>query len=112
LLASVRDDPDFGPVLTVGAGGSLVELLNDVAHVVIPCGEPDLREALLRTRFGALLSGVRGRPPGDVDALVGALASLSRTYLALADPPRELEVNPLVVLASGEGVLALDVLTT
>lgn len=111
-LVSARDDPDFGPVLSVGSGGTLVELIADVVHVAIPCTDEELREALHRTKLATVLGGLRGRPPGDTEALIAALRSFSSAYLSCHPRPTVLELNPLVVGATGSGVSALDVLVS
>ena len=63
LLVGVEPDPVFGPVLTVGAGGVLTELLRDVAHLVLPAGPAEIRDALLGLRCSGLLTGHRGAQP-------------------------------------------------
>jgi acyl-CoA synthetase (NDP forming) len=106
VLVGVTRDPDFGPVLTVGAGGRLAELLEDVAHLCLPAGRADVHRALAGLRLGRVLAGVRGRPPADVEALVDAALGLARLHAALGPRCRELEVNPLLVRACG--AVALD----
>lgn len=110
VVVTLRDDPDFGPVIAVGPGGTLVELLREVTHVAIPCPSSDLEDALASTRLRQLLAGFRGGAPKDVDALVQALRQLSEGYLALKDRPSEIEINPLLVRDEGNGVSAVDVL--
>lgn len=105
LIAGVRRDPRFGPVVLVGIGGIHAEVLRDVAVAISPVGEADA-EALLRSLRGApLLLGARGRPPVDLAAAARAVAALSA--IAAAHPEiAELEVNPLLV--TPDGALALD----
>jgi acyl-CoA synthetase (NDP forming) len=109
-LLTVRDDPDFGPVLAIGSGGTLVEWLDDVAYVSVPCTRAEVLSALRRTGLHELLGGFRGAAPKDVDALVDAALALSEAYLRMADRPADLELNPLFVLDRGDGVTAVDVL--
>jgi hypothetical protein len=104
LLVGVEPDPVLGPVLTVGAGGVLTELLRDVAHVVLPAGPAEIRAALLGLRCAPLLTGHRGRPGVDLDALVAAVARIAEVALDTVS----LEINPLIVTA--EGVWACDAL--
>ncbi|MBI1379049.1 MAG: CoA-binding protein [Frankiales bacterium] len=105
VIAGVRWDDRFGPVLMVGLGGVHAEVLGDVAFALAPAS-PGTVEALLRgLRGAALLDGVRGRAAVDVAALADAVSRISE--VAAAHPELgELEVNPL--LATPDGVLALD----
>ncbi|MGW0135761.1 acetate--CoA ligase family protein [Streptomyces sp. NPDC003299] len=105
LIAGVRHDPAFGPVLMAGIGGVRAELLVDVALALAPL-TPDHARALLRSlRHAPLLDGWRGAPAVDLDAAARALCVLAR---AAVDHPElaELEVNPLLVHPGG--ALALD----
>ncbi|MDX6743356.1 acetate--CoA ligase family protein [Actinocorallia sp. A-T 12471] len=106
IIGAVRD-PAFGPVLLVGLGGVLTEVMNDAALRLLPVTEADVRDMLGELRGKALLAGYRGRPGVDVDALV-------KTVLAVADAldsPEfagfaEFELNP--VICSPDGVIAVD----
>jgi len=97
----------LGPVLTVGVGGILTEVLHDVALRVLPVGREDVEAMLDETRLGTLLAGVRGATPADREALV-------ETVLRICEVARgwplgfELDLNPVTVLASGAGVRVLD----
>jgi acyl-CoA synthetase (NDP forming) len=104
LLVGVEPDPVFGPVLTVGAGGVLTELLRDVAHLVLPADRAEIRAALLGLHCAPLLTGHRGAPGVDLDALVAAVARIAE----VAQDTVALEINPLIVTA--EGVWACDAL--
>jgi acyl-CoA synthetase (NDP forming) len=100
LLVGVEPDPVLGPVLTVGAGGILTELLRDVAHVVLPARPDDIRAALLGLRCSGLLTGHRGAQPVDLDAVV---ATVARVVELVLDTPGlvSLEINPLIVTTDG-----------
>ncbi|MBZ4016371.1 acetate--CoA ligase family protein [Streptomyces purpurogeneiscleroticus] len=110
MVVGVTPDPLFGPTVTVGLGGVLVEVLRDTAVAVPPFGEDQARAALGRLRGGALLEGVRGAPPADTDALVEVMLRVQRMALELGDQLAELDINPLVVLPKGQGAVALDAL--
>ncbi len=110
VILGVLRDPDFGPLLVFGAGGVLVELLQDSALRLPPLGRQDALRMIHETRAARLLQGFRGRPPADVQALASALARLSQLALDLGDLLTALDVNPLLVLPQGQGVLALDAL--
>ena len=107
LMVSVRSAAPVGMLLTLGAGGTLVELLDDTVCLLLPV-EPDaVREALGTLRAWPLLVGHRGRPPAAVDAVVetvGALGSLVRDDRDIV----EVEINPLLVTA--ERAVAVDAL--
>ncbi|MBQ1089008.1 acetate--CoA ligase family protein [Streptomyces sp. B93] len=110
MVVGVTHDDLFGPTVTAGLGGVLVEVLRDTAVCVPPFGEEQVRAALGRLRGRALLDGVRGRPPADLEALVEVVLRVQRMALELGDDLAELDINPLVVLPRGQGAVALDAL--
>ena len=96
LLVSVRSSPPVGMLLTLGAGGTLAELLDDTVSLLLPAAAGDVLEALRSLRIWPLLSGHRGRPAGAVDAVVEAVSALG----ALVRDDHsiiEVEINPLMV---------------
>ena len=105
LLVGVRRDASFGTVLTVGAGGTAVEVLNDVSVRVLPVDSGEIREMLDELRIAPLLKGHRGRPPVDLDGLVRLISALASAAGAVPDL-EELELNPVFV--SPEAVVAVD----
>jgi acetyltransferase len=109
MILGARTDPLYGPMLMVGAGGILVELVKDVAFRLLPVGEADARAMLGELKVTKLLAGFRGRPACDVEALVKAICGLSEFYLDHRHLAADLEINPLIVLPEGEGVRAVDV---
>jgi acyl-CoA synthetase (NDP forming) len=110
LLVGVVRDPGWGPVLAVGFGGVLVEVLQDAAVLRLPASAADVRDAILGLRGAALLGGVRGAPAADVDELVRVVCRIGALALALGDELESLEVNPLRV--AGATCEALDALIT
>ncbi|KUL34102.1 pimeloyl-CoA synthetase [Streptomyces sp. NRRL F-4489] len=110
MVVGVTPDPLFGPTVTVGLGGVLVEVLQDTAVGVPPFGEDHARAMLRGLRGRALLDGVRGMPPADTDALVETVLRVQRMALELDGGLAELDINPLVVLPRGQGAVALDAL--
>lgn len=110
MVVGATHDPLFGPTVTAGLGGVLVEVLHDTAVRVPPFGEEQARDMLAELRGRALLDGVRGRPPADVDALVEVVLRVQRMALELEDDLAELDINPLMVLPRGQGAVALDAL--
>ena len=96
LLVSVRSAPPVGMLLTLGAGGTLAELLDDTVSLLLPVSADDVRGALRRLRVWPMLAGHRGRPPAAVDAVVETVSALG----ALVRDDRsiiEVEINPLMV---------------
>ncbi|MFJ2266004.1 acetate--CoA ligase family protein [Streptomyces sp. NPDC087849] len=110
MMVGVTQDALFGPTVTVGLGGVLVEVLHDAAVRVPPFSEDQARSMLGELRGRALLEGVRGGPPVDVDALVEVVLRVQRMALELGDDLAELDINPLMVLGRGQGAVALDAL--
>ncbi len=110
MVVGVTHDKLFGPTVTVGLGGVLVEVLHDAAVRVPPFGEEQARDMLAELRGRALLDGVRGRPPADLDALVEVVLRVQRMALELGGQVAELDINPLMVLPRGQGAVALDAL--
>jgi len=107
LIVGMRRDPTFGPMMMFGMGGTLVEQLKDISFRIAPLSHEDIVEMVDATIAGKLLKGVRGSAQADLEAVKTAIAALSQ--LALDFPEiEEIEINPLVVYAQGQGALALD----
>lgn len=108
IIVGVRRDSQFGPLALVGRGGVEVELLRDVATGIAPLSRGQAERMLDSTRAGARLRGWRGSPPADRAAVLDAMLRLAQ--LAVDFPSiSELEINPLYVLAQGQGAFAVDV---
>ena len=108
FIVAVRSDPQFGLVLTLGAGGVLVELLQDATTLLLPASRADILAALQALRTWPLVCGYRGRPAGDTEALLDAVLAVLEYAQANAGRLLELDVNPVLVLPRGQGVLAVD----
>lgn len=106
-LVGVTTDAVFGPLLVCGLGGTLVEVLADVAFRLTPVSNVDATEMLQHLRAQVLLDGYRGAPPGDREALIDLLLHVSALVESVPEL-QELDLNPVKVLAPGEGVVALD----
>ena len=108
MLVGVVQDPQFGPVVACGAGGTLVELMQDVSVRLSPLTRRDALEMIQSLRTYPLLTGFRGRPKADVAALEDVLVRVS----AMADDlPQiaEVECNPVIVQAEGAAVVDVRV---
>ena len=108
VLIGYRVDRDVGPLIMVAAGGVLAEIERDRSLRLAPIDMAAAQEMVAQLRSLPLLCGYRGRPKADLGALARALAALSQ--LAHDDTVLEAEVNPLLVLPEGKGVVALDAL--
>ena len=100
-------DPQFGPIVVVGAGGVLVELLDDRRAALAPFGRATARRLLQDLKLRRLLDGYRGSAAVDVERLAEVVALFSVLAVELADLIAEIDVNPLV---AGRDIVALDAL--
>jgi acyl-CoA synthetase (NDP forming) len=98
LIVGIKREEDFGLALVLGSGGVLVELIRDTATLLLPVREEDVRAALLGLKLAPLLTGYRGGPHADLDAVVHNVMAIARFAQAHADRLMELDVNPLLVL--------------
>lgn len=110
LIIGAMRDPVAGPVLTIGAGGILVELLDDSAILTLPTTPDLIREAIDSLKIRKLLDGYRGGPKGDFAALADAVAAAASYVVSNASMLEELDINPLMVLPEGHGAIAADAL--
>lgn len=108
MLVGVVPSP-FGPVITAGAGGVLVEVLRDTAMRLAPVDRAEAAAMLGELRTAPVLRGVRGSPPADVDALADLLVRVSELAAGWPDG-WELDLNPVLVLPRGRGVRIVDAL--
>jgi acyl-CoA synthetase (NDP forming) len=110
-VIGVAADDLFGPVVMVGLGGVLVEVLGDVTFRVPPFGKDEAARMIDELKGAGILRGVRGRPASDVKALVDAIMRVQRLAVDLAGDVAELDINPLLVGPKGSGqAVALDAL--
>jgi len=108
VIVGASRDRQFGPLVAFGLGGIFVEALGDVSFRLAPVSRDEAREMIRETRAARVLAGIRGEPPADVEAIVEAIRRVGRLVLdfpAIA----ELDLNPLIVGAEGEGAWAVDV---
>ena len=110
LLVGVVRDPHWGPMLAVALGGVFVEVLKDSALAPLPMSPRQARRMLDQLRGRAVLDGVRGAAPADLDALAAVIARTGDLALALGDDLESLEINPLRV--DGAAIEALDAVVT
>jgi len=110
LIVGVARDDDFGPYLVVGGGGALVEILKDSASLLLPTTRERVLDSLRQLKCAPLLNGFRGAPVADVNAAVDVIMAVAG--MVESDPSSiiELDINPLMLLADGQGVVAADAL--
>jgi succinyl-CoA synthetase beta subunit len=109
LMVGAKRDPGWGTVLLLGLGGIWVEALGDVQLLPADADEAQIVEALGKLRSAKLLAGVRGAPPADVEAVARAVMAIGRLMQTVPELV-EIDVNPLMVHAKGQGATALDAL--
>lgn len=108
LMVGARIDPVFGPVVLVGDGGKYVEAMPDVQVLLAPFTCEQVEAALRRLRIAPLLDGVRGEPPLDVPAFCEAAVAVGRLMADAEAGIEQLDINPVMVRARGQGCAALD----
>ncbi|MEM9781235.1 MAG: acetate--CoA ligase family protein [Pseudomonadota bacterium] len=108
LIVGITRAPPYGLALTLGAGGVVAEVMADSATLLLPCDRAAIGDALDRLRIAPLLTGHRGRPGVDMNALLGAVEAIARYALAERERLLEVEVNPLMV--GPWGAIAADAL--
>ncbi|HSG34910.1 MAG TPA: acetate--CoA ligase family protein, partial [Sphingomonadaceae bacterium] len=109
MIVGAKGDPEWGPVVLVGFGGVTAEILKDVVLVTPDLSEEQVVARLLGLKQAKLLTGYRGSPALDVDALAKLVVEMGR--IMVGNPQiREIDLNPVIIHPKGEGVVALDAL--
>jgi acetate---CoA ligase (ADP-forming) len=109
FIVGARRDPDWGPVVAVGFGGTLVEILDDVRLMAPDVTIEDILRELGQLRGAKLLASARGAPPADVAALAAIVAKVAALMRAAPDV-MEIDLNPVMAYPQGQGACALDAL--
>ncbi|HEX4150882.1 MAG TPA: acetate--CoA ligase family protein [Steroidobacteraceae bacterium] len=110
VLVGLIVDRQFGQVLVLGSGGVLTELLADSVTLLPPFTRSSIESALGTLKLGRLLRGYRGKPPGDIPALIDTILGVTRYAAAHLATLREIDVNPVIVRPAGKGAVAVDAL--
>lgn len=108
LMVGVRVDPQFGPLLIVGFGGVMAELMKDVVISLLPVSASQLRAMLPRLRGSMALQGFRGAPPVNVELLVDILLRVAEFAVDQGARLAEMDLNPLI--CTSRGIVAVDAL--
>lgn len=110
LIVGVARDQHFGPYLLVGGGGILVEVLKDTQSILLPTSKEYILQALGKLKCAPLLNGFRGAAPADLNATADAIMAVADIVVKNPSSILELDINPLMILAKGKGVVAADAL--
>jgi acyl-CoA synthetase (NDP forming) len=110
IIVGMTVDAQFGQVLVIGAGGVLTELLRDTATLLPPFTPTSIEAALNRLKVSKLLKGFRGKPAGDIPALINTVLACTRYAEANLNTLVELDINPVIVRPAGLGAVAVDAL--
>jgi acyl-CoA synthetase (NDP forming) len=108
MFINIKVDRQFGQVLVVGSAGALGELLPEHAVLFSPFTQQSVESALERLKVWQLLTGFRGRPAGDIAAVIDVVLACCRFALSAVDSLIDLEINPLRVRPAGKGVTAVE----
>jgi len=111
-IVGVLSDPYFGPAVVFGLGGIMVEVIKDRALLIPPIGREEARRAIDSTKGSKLLYGFRGKPEGDIEALIEVILKVGEIAADLAGQIDALDINPLLILPKGKGVIAVDALVS
>jgi len=107
VILGMSKDPQFGPLIMLGAGGVYVEAMKDVSFRIAPLGADDALEMMDEVRGFRVLRGLRGERPSDINAVRDAVLRLSQLATDFPDVV-EMDINPFIVLGEGEGAIAAD----
>jgi acyl-CoA synthetase (NDP forming) len=107
VMIGVTDDPLFGPLIAFGLGGIHVEILGDVQFRITPLTDRDAAEMIRGIKGYRLLTGYRGHPPADLEALEDTLLRVSRLVEEIPEIS-ELDLNPIFALPPGQGCRIVD----
>jgi acetyl-CoA synthetase len=110
LIVGIARDEQFGPYLLVGGGGILVEVMKDSISLLLPTTREEVLSALSRLKCAPLLNGFRGRPAADVEAAAEVILAVASMVEKDPSAILELDINPLMLLPQGQGVVAADAL--
>ncbi|MCZ6817983.1 MAG: acetate--CoA ligase family protein, partial [Calditrichaeota bacterium] len=110
LIVGVARDDQFGPYLLIGGGGILTEMMKDCASLLLPTSREQVMFTLSQLKCAPLLQGFRGAPPADLNAAADVILAVAG--MVESDPSSivELDINPLMLMAEGQGVIAADAL--
>ncbi|MDF1515145.1 MAG: acetate--CoA ligase family protein, partial [Anaerolineae bacterium] len=106
-IIGAKRDPQFGPVVMFGTGGTYVEVRNDISFRLVPVSAQEAAEMIDETAMGSILKGIRGQPPADLQGIIDVIVRIGQL---VTDFPiiTELDINPLIVGPAEAGCWAVD----
>jgi acetyl coenzyme A synthetase (ADP forming)-like protein len=107
VILGMNRDPNFGPLMMFGMGGTMVEVLKDVSFYLAPLTAEEAKQMLINTRTYKMLKGVRGEKGVDIDAIAEGLQRLSQLVTEFPQI-QEMDINPYVVGQEGTTPIAVD----
>ncbi len=110
MILGIKIDNHFGPVIVIGAGGIYTEIIDDSITLLLPLKKSIILKAMNDLKISKLLNGIRGKPKGDIQAIVQAIMKLGKFAEKNASRLVEVDINPLIVRSKGKGVIAADAL--
>lgn len=110
LLVGIVHDDQFGPVMTIATGGTMVEIWADNQTLLLPTGGQEIEQALRKLKGAVFFDGFRGGKKADFAAAVVEIEAIEKFAIAHAENLSELDINPLIVCAQGHGAVAADAL--
>ena len=110
MIIGIKIDDQFGPVIIIGAGGIYTELMNDSVTLLLPLKKSIILKAINSLKISKLLKGYRGKPRGDIEAVVQTVMKIGIFAEKNASHLIEVDINPLIVRTKGKGVIAVDAL--
>lgn len=111
-IVGITRDPVFGPIIMCGLGGIYVEVMKDISQRLAPITEQEAKEMIEELKSHPLFTGIRKGHKYDAIAYAKVLSEISKLAFSLGDSWTDIEINPLIVLEEGKGVMALDGLIT
>ncbi|MBX0315420.1 acetate--CoA ligase family protein [Planococcus glaciei] len=108
MFIGIKRDPQFGNFIVCGLGGIFIEVLKDISIRHLPIAKADALSMVEDLKGYALLQGTRGSGKADIEAFVEALVKISSFVYIQKDNLKEMDINPVIVLSEGKGIVALD----
>jgi acetyltransferase len=110
MIIGIKTDPQFGPLIMAGMGGTFAEALNDTSIALAPLSRNEAADLVFSLKGSKLLSGWRGAGPRDASSVIDALMAASCMAVDMKDAMPEADLNPIMVYEAGAGVIAVDAL--